>query len=113
MFVSDDDVNNLNSTCAYVDVTALPHDISNSIMHLNVRSIFHKVAEIEGVLSLLGFPKALLVSETWLDLNTTISAVTNCSFISSPRLSGRGGGVGIFISNSIQYSVTVKSSDSI
>jgi hypothetical protein len=111
MVIDDGDVNVLDSDCTYHDLSALPRNLSHSIMHLNVRSILHKTAELEGLLSILEFPMAVLVTETWLEQNNNVANITNYSFISSPRVNGRGGGAGIFVASSVKYSVKAKSSD--
>lgn len=73
----------------------------NSYMHLNIRSLFNKIAEIEVLLNLFGHPKVLMLSETWLALNSVLLEISDYAFISFPRLTSRGGGVGIYIHTSL------------
>ncbi len=77
---------------------------------MNVRSLLPKLGEVEGLLQLLNFPKALLLSETWLTIDSPMLNICNYVFASSPRVTGRGGGVGIYLHDSIKYSMKVKSS---
>ena len=58
-------------------------------MHLNVRSVSPKLPEIQGLLTLLGFRKRFMLSETWLAQNSFLESDENYSFISSPRTTNR------------------------
>jgi hypothetical protein len=55
----------ISGGCNYCDVTST-YDFSNSIIHINIRSLAPKIGEIENLLNLLKYPKVLLFSETWL-----------------------------------------------
>ena len=80
----------------------------NSFMHLNVRSVSPQLPEIQGLLTLLGFPKMFMLSETWLAQNFFLESVENYSFISSPRITNRWNCVGFYIHNFIQYIIEAK-----
>ena len=56
------------------------------------------------------FPKVILLSETWLDPNINLVNIQDYSFVSSHG-NGRGGGVSVYLHNSVQYCVRVKSCD--
>jgi len=74
-----------------------------SIMHVNCRSMTHKLGEIRDILSLL--PVTILaLSETWLEpgLEDTIN-IPGFTFLHKSRGECRGGGVGMFIRDSIKY----------
>ena len=81
-------------------------------MHLNVRSVPPKLPEIQGLLTLLSFPKIFMLSETWLAQNSFLESVENYSFISSPRTTNRWGGVGIYINNFVKYIIKENFADS-
>ena len=79
--------------CDYYDLSVpLTVKFTNSIFHLNVRSLASKVCDIEGLINITGIPKVFMLSETWLSVNSHMLNIDNYSFISSPRCTGRGGG---------------------
>ncbi len=61
----------------------------------------------------MNFAKVLLLTETWLDTDINNVNINNYLFVSSPRIIGRGVGVGIYINNSVKYNVKAKSIDHI
>ena len=77
------------------------------IVNINIRSVINKVNELELLLAMLKFPKVILLSETWLDANINLVNMHDYSFVSSPSRYGRGGGVGAYLHNSVQYCVKV------
>ncbi len=90
--------------CDYYDLSSVTCErFCNSYMHLNVRSLLHKVAEMEGLLNLFGHPKVLMLTETWLTLDSALLEIPDYTFVSSPRLLSRGGGVGAYIHKSLPY----------
>ena len=93
--------------CSYCDIQPL---FANSHVHLNVRSLIHKVNKLERLLASLNLPKVVLLSETWLNETNALADIANSSFIWSPRIFGRGEGVGAYISSNLRYHVIVKSS---
>ena len=109
----DDDIfDQLQVECVYYDLTSIANiKFSNSIMHLNIRSLSPKIGELEASINLTESPKVLMLTETWLT-NTSLSYnIANYSFLSSPRLKTRGGGVGMFVNNSLQYVIKDRSCD--
>jgi hypothetical protein len=71
----------------------------NSLMYLNARSLIPKICEIKSIINLTEFPAVLMLTETWLSLNSVIPNTDNYAFISSPRKQGRVGGMGMFVRN--------------
>jgi hypothetical protein len=96
--------------CNYCDLTSAC-DLSDSIIHINIRSLAPKISELEILLNLLKYPKVLLISETWLSNNSPAVNVDGYSLVSSPRCSGRGGGVAAYVHNSVLFSIKDKSSN--
>ncbi len=80
-------------------------------MHLNIRSLAPKVSELEILLDLVGSPKVLILSETWLSVNCPMLNISGYNLISSPRKLGRGGGVAAYLHNSVSFMVKDKSCD--
>ena len=106
---NDDDVN-LVGDCAYENLASVNVDtFTNSALHLNMQSIRHKTAELEVILNLLDLPKDVVITETWLTSDTSLTNITGYSFLSSPRTFGRGGGAGVYVYDSIKYCVKAKS----
>lgn len=60
---------------------------------------------------MLNVPNLLLLTETWLSLDSALLNID--SFISSPRVVGRGGGVAIYVHNAIQWVTLYKSYEEI
>ena len=83
----------------------------NAFVHLSVRSLVHKTSEIEALFKIAGLPKALLLAETWLTTNSPLLNIDNYHFLSSPRVCGSGGGVAMYVHNSLQYIVKDRSCD--
>src|SRR6218665_2944796 len=76
---------------------------SLSVMHLNCRSLRHKVPEVN---ILLGQTEVtiLALTETWLDPDTaTTISIPGYNFIHKSRSDGRWGGVGFFIKSGIEF----------
>ena len=73
---NDDDVN-LVGDCAYTNLASVNVDtFTNSILHLNMRSIRHKTAELEVIPNLLGLPKVVMITETWLTSDSSLTNIT-------------------------------------
>jgi len=101
-----------NIQCNYYDLSTVTRErFSNSNLHLNVRSLLHKVGEIDALLNLLGLPKVLMLSETWLEVYSPVLEINNYTFVSSPRRFSRGGGVGMYLHKSLRYIIKDKSCD--
>lgn len=67
----------------------------------------NKVEDLQQYLADIGHNFTVIgISETWLDNNTELYIqLPNYSFINTNRKMKTGGGVGMFISSSINYSV--------
>ncbi len=103
-FADYDDSAFISGTCDYFNLSSIiSARFCNSFLHLNARSQYYKIGEIEALLNLLGLPKILLITETWLSPVSPVQNIINYHFVSSPRMSGRGGGVGMYIHNSLQF----------
>jgi hypothetical protein len=100
----------ITGDCNYSDLTSAC-DLSDSIIHINIRSLAPKISELEILLNLLKYPKILLISETWLSNNSPAVNVDGYSLVSSPRCTGRGGGVAAYVRNSVLFSIKDKSSN--
>ena len=72
-------------------------------MHLNVRSLYHKVQEIEVILNMLNFPPILTLSETWLKSDSLLTDIVNYSLVTSHRNVRKGGGVAIYLNDNVSY----------
>ena len=61
----------------------------------------------------MSLPKVILVTETWLSANSPAVNVnvSNYCLVSSPRVTGRGGGVAVYVHNSVNFVVKDKSYD--
>jgi hypothetical protein len=106
----DDDI--INCNCVYHELSSLPNNMHDSILHLNIRSIAHKVEDLEALLTILKTPIILALTETWMhNDDCSFINIPNYTFISSPRIIGQGGGVGIFINDCINYKTKIRSSD--
>ena len=110
--IFDNDINIFEPDSTLVDFSQLSRWLFNDyIVHINIRSVRNKVNELELLLAMLKFPKLILLSETWLDANINLVNMQDYSFVSSPSRHGRGGSVGGYLNNSVQYFVMVKSCD--
>ena len=103
--------NNINTNCTYVDLSLTNLSFNDYFVHLNVCSLKNKVSELESLITLLNFPKVVLLSETWLSSDIDLINITNNSFISSYRKNRHGGGVGMHVHNDVKYCIKVRSCD--
>ena len=78
-----------------------------SLFHLNVRSIMNKFEDLQRYLADIGHKFSVIgMSKTWLDTDTeSVIQLPDYTFINTNRELKNGGGVGMFISSSINYSV--------
>ena len=88
---------NIHTNCTYVDLSSTNLSFNDYIVHLNVCSLKNKVSELEGLITLLNFPRVVFLSETWLSSDIDLINITNYSFTSSYGKNRRGGGVGIYV----------------
>jgi hypothetical protein len=98
--------------CCYYDLSTLPIGIlTNSILHMNVRSLQHKLDEVEALVTLFKYPKVIVLTETWLKPDSVLVPISNYCFVSSPCIVGRGGGVAVYLHNDVHYRVTDRSNN--
>jgi exonuclease III len=72
-------------------------------MHINSRSITHKLVDIQILLQHLPI-SILAVTETWLNDSMADSIfIPGYTFVYENRVGGQGGGVGIFVRNGIDF----------
>ena len=78
-----------------------------SILSLNIRSIANKFDSFSNLLNTLKRPfSAISLTETWLnDINSENFNLPNFDFVCSNRVNKKGGGVGFFISNNLNYKI--------
>jgi hypothetical protein len=101
-----------NITCRYYLPNDVSRDIPNSnnnlfsILNLNIRNIVNKFDSFKFLLESLKYSFSIIsLTETWLDNeNHTDFKLENFSFISSSnRNNKKGGGVGMFISDNLNF----------
>ncbi len=54
-----------------------------------------------------------MLSETWLTINCPLLTVDNYCLLALPRMTGRGGGVAMYVHNTVKYVVKDRSCDHI
>ena len=113
-FGLNQDINDNIMQCGYYDEETFKQEISKRVLdqpylvllHLNIRSLMNKVEDLQQYLADIGHNFTVIgISEMWLDNNTELYIqLPNYSFINTNRKMKTGGGVGMFISSSINYS---------
>ena len=98
-----------NLTCNY----HLPNDFTKnntndknlSILNLNIRSLANKFDAFKNVLNNLNHAFSIIsLTETWLNDETSENFnLNNYNFVCSNRANRKGGGVGFYISNNLNY----------
>jgi len=94
--------------CNYSTLDSLgPAPVSSknilTLMHINCRSILGKLNEITNLLEQLSVD-ILAVSETWLDEpSVDLIHIRGYNFVHRSRTTGRGGGVGLFVKDQLDY----------
>ena len=96
-------------TCNY----HLPNDFAKnntndknvSILNLNIRSLANKFDAFKNVLNSLNHAFSIIsLTETWLNDQTSENfKLNNYNFVCSNRANRKGGGVGFYISNNLNY----------
>ena len=78
-----------------------------SIIHLNARSLFNKMYALDILCKQIdNFFNLIIITETWLyDLTAPLIHLENYKFVFKNRTDRKGGGVGIFINQLIEYTV--------
>ena len=78
---NDDDVN-LVGNCAFTNLASVNADkFTNKVLHFNMRSIRHKTAELEAILNLYGLLKVVMITETWLTSDISLTNITGYSLL--------------------------------
>ena len=77
-----------------------------SFLHLNIRSIYQNLSQLTDLLlSLEHQLHAKGISETWLKDSSRLVDIENYNFIHKHRKDRAGGGVGLYLSNDIDYKI--------
>ena len=100
-----------NHECDYIDNEELPdlpfnkHNLG--IIQLNIRGLKNKQASLSRLINnCLGTNKVdlILLCEIWLnDIDLKLINIPGYSFVALPRKTRKGGGVGILVSDQLQY----------
>ena len=102
-----DESNCLIGNCTYSTLhDFIPlHNSNISILHLNCRSLKKNLPSLITLLATLNTrPTIIALTETWLKEGEEIFlSIPNYTLVSSPRTSGRGGGVGFYIDQKHQF----------
>ena len=110
----DDSTGNLGfCTSSYVTESDLIHffqtnnNVSLNLLHINCRSLNKNFGSVTNLLHRIGSKLSVLgLCETWLNKNTENSFhMQGYNFACNSRSSRMGGGVGLYVDNSIQYSL--------
>ena len=74
-------------------------------LHLNVRSLYNKMNQFSVFLTETTIQFSIIgITETWLDdISSSLISLPNYSFLFDNRKNRTGGGVGLFISNSLNF----------
>lgn len=74
-----------------------------TVIHINCRSIKHKIAEIQDIMDKT-HPSIVAITETWLDDNLSESIqIPGYKFVGKGRKMGRGGGIALLIENNLTH----------
>ena len=78
-----------------------------SLLHFNARSLSRNFDHIHSYFSTLNYPFSVIgISETWINSNIILPFdIEGYTFLHVDRKSGRGGGVGLYIRNDLQYKI--------
>lgn len=92
---------NLNNLFNFNETEAI------NILHVNARSLKKNFSHLETLLSNIQNPiMAIAISETWLTESTESTFfIPNYTLVSSSRVGKSGGGVGIFVNNSLSFTI--------
>ena len=110
--------NGINLDCKYYTDTQLTHKITYqkgfSIIHFNCRSLNANFSKLEDCLHSIGHNfDVIAVSETWLDNESTLHKLEGYEFCHQPRKNKNGGGVGLYISNRLNFKIVNQATTSI
>ena len=106
----NENINILNTRYLLPEET--PNYLSNakvddfSILHVNIRSIQKNFEKLKFLLSKLNYTfKIICLSETWCNDQKSIPHLQNYNFLHQGRQNKKGGGVLIFVHNSLNFKV--------
>ena len=99
---------NWDDTCDYLtynSLDTLENDNNDlRVVHLNIRGLKGKLAELNNLLVSLKSPEIIILNETWLkEGDTKRINIRNYKYESVPRINKKGGGVGFLIRSDLQY----------
>jgi hypothetical protein len=107
--IGDDDNLFCFEDCSYSATgDFLPLDNGSfSILHINCRSLKKNLNHVIELLSVIKLkPSIIALTETWLqDGDEHFLSIPTYTILSAPRVNRRGGGVGFFVSNNVDYFV--------
>ena len=97
-----------DDTCDYLTYDSIETLQSNKndlrVIHLNIRGLKGKLAELNNLLVNLKSPKIIILNETWLkEGDTNRINIQNYKYEGVPRKNKKGGGVGFIIRSDLQY----------
>ena len=112
---SEDDEPDYGNLCIYIDAVNIskffsfaPHGHYLSLLHCNCRSLPNSYGDIMNLLlPVIHLPTTIAVTETWLTTaNYDLFQMPNYTFFSQHRPT-KGGGVGIYLTNSVSAFVRI------
>ena len=93
-----DQFNDLFTSAPCTDLPSL------SLLHLNIRSLPRNLEQFTNLLSCLSLKFSMIgLSETWLTQNSSFTDIPGYNFINQNREGKAGGGVAIFLSDSLEF----------
>ena len=96
--------------CTYIDHDEFSKKYHNnsrfSLIHYNARSLRRNFDSINNDLTLLKYSFSVIgITETWMTDNNSLFSLDGYTLYSSNRLSGRGGGVALFVRDHLTVSI--------
>ena len=79
-------------------------DADFSFLQLNIRSLSHNLVKLTDYLSCLNIKLSVIgISETWLNDSSHSVDISGFKFLPKYRQNRTGGGVGLYISNDLEF----------
>ena len=79
-------------------------DANFSFLQLNIRSLSHNLVKLTDYLSCLNIKLSVIrISETWLNDSSHSVDISGFKFLHKYRQNRTGGGVGLYISNDLEF----------
>ncbi len=72
-----------------------------------------KIGDLEALANAVRFPKVLMLSETWLTINCPLLNIDSYCLLLSPKMTGRYGGVAMYVHSTDTHVVKDRSCDHI